>query len=518
MYTFDKKLFSTNSQKSILRKTLPYAAILIGLSTIVVILSFGGVCGDGDDGATTEQQECQPTDTVDTDNDGIFDSCDPDDDNDGILDTEDSCPHDATNTCGNTNTPTSDTNTDKMIEEFYADPSTIDAGQSSFLRWKTNTNAISCSIIPGDYTAPVPSGEIKVSPVSSTQYTLQCEGNGKKETATTTLTVVGGATSGWSKQSPAGVPPDRESHALAYDSKRLRAVLFGGAPGTTPGNPYFGDLDDTWEWDGSNWIAMTPQTIPEGRYYHGMAYDKNRERTVMFGGVSYPYKQLNDTWEWNGTNWENISVVGPSSRDGLAMAYDENRAVIVLFGGYSTSSSTYLNDTWEYNGTIWKKIVTTNQPSPRTAHAMTYDAKKNEVLLFGGGLLNDDGSTGQNSDGTYNASQETWAYNGSWRLAASEGPSPRSAVHMAYDASKEVVILYGGMDENGNALADTWEWNGSGWKLISLVSGPPPLRHHAMVFDNIRNGVLLFGGYSQESGYSGATNDTWLYSAQGYGN
>jgi len=36
------------------------------------------------------------------------------------------------------------------------------------------------------------------------------------------------------------------SHALAYDSRRERVVLYGGSNGTQT----FGD---TWEWDGANW-------------------------------------------------------------------------------------------------------------------------------------------------------------------------------------------------------------------------------------------------------------------------
>jgi hypothetical protein len=36
------------------------------------------------------------------------------------------------------------------------------------------------------------------------------------------------------------------THALAYDSRRERVILFGGSDGTQT----FGD---TWEWDGTTW-------------------------------------------------------------------------------------------------------------------------------------------------------------------------------------------------------------------------------------------------------------------------
>ena len=38
---------------------------------------------------------------------------------------------------------------------------------------------------------------------------------------------------------------------LAYDAKRDRLVLFGGRAGYPNG-----DLQDTWEWDGSKWVQF----------------------------------------------------------------------------------------------------------------------------------------------------------------------------------------------------------------------------------------------------------------------
>jgi hypothetical protein len=42
-----------------------------------------------------------------------------------------------------------------------------------------------------------------------------------------------------------------------------------------------------------------------------MAYDRNRGRIVLFGGINdinLP-PQLTDTWEWDGTSW--TRVAGP---------------------------------------------------------------------------------------------------------------------------------------------------------------------------------------------------------------
>src|SRR5262245_60344618 len=78
----------------------------------------------------------------------------------------------------------------------------------------------------------------------------------------------------WSDVEP--VPPSaRYQHALAYDSRRGRVVMFGGA-GT-------GTLVETWEWDGATWRHRDPHTTPPGRYQQGMAYDPERGVVVMFG-------------------------------------------------------------------------------------------------------------------------------------------------------------------------------------------------------------------------------------------
>jgi hypothetical protein len=88
----------------------------------------------------------------------------------------------------------------------------------------------------------------------------------------------------WSMRAPATVPPQRAEHAMTYDAARQRVVMFGGDPGggiivTTP-------YDDTWEWDGVDWSLRAPSTSPGPRFGHALAYDPKSERVLMFGGAS----------------------------------------------------------------------------------------------------------------------------------------------------------------------------------------------------------------------------------------
>ena len=145
----------------------------------------------------------------------------------------------------------------------------------------------------------------------------------------------------WTYINPPTSPPANNIVSMAYDVSRQVVVMFGGVNFSTAVRGY----SDTWEYDGSNWTKANPATVPPARYAHGMAYDLDRKRTVMFGGQ--PNEQ-NDTWEYDGTNWSLVSTpVGPVGRwDFDMMVYDRNRARMVIFGGTNITST--LGDTWEY--------------------------------------------------------------------------------------------------------------------------------------------------------------------------
>src|SRR5262249_42009071 len=71
----------------------------------------------------------------------------------------------------------------------------------------------------------------------------------------------------WSQVANSG-PSARYAHAMAFDSQRARAVLFGGFLNG-------GHLNDTWEWDGAAWVQR-PGPGPVGRSESAMTYDSQR--------------------------------------------------------------------------------------------------------------------------------------------------------------------------------------------------------------------------------------------------
>jgi uncharacterized protein (TIGR03437 family) len=184
--------------------------------------------------------------------------------------------------------------------------------------------------------------------------------------------------SNWTQKSPAISPAARSGVAMAYDSAHGQVVLFGGAFAS-------GDFNDTWTWDGSNWTQKSPQNSPPSRLNHFMTYDSAHGQTVLFGGylLSLGISFANDTWTWDGSNWIQKSPQNsPPARVHHVMAYDSAHSQVVLFGGAVRAGAT--NDTWTWDGSNWTQKSPQNSPSGRESHAMAYDSAHGQIVLFGG--------------------------------------------------------------------------------------------------------------------------------------
>ena len=89
------------------------------------------------------------------------------------------------------------------------------------------------------------------------------------------------------------------------------------------------------------------------RFGAAMAYDKQRQVVVLFGGFVPSGQDAADTWEWNGVTWTQRTPAGslPVPRGAHRMVYDEARGQTVMVGGYRTPQQSTLSDTWLWNGT-----------------------------------------------------------------------------------------------------------------------------------------------------------------------
>jgi hypothetical protein len=196
--------------------------------------------------------------------------------------------------------------------------------------------------------------------------------------------------------------------------------------------------------------------------------------------------------------WTQQLGAGPSARSRHAMAYDAARDRMVLFGG--GVGTTRLDETWELAGTTWTQRSPTHKPSPRGWHAMAYDSNRSRVVLFGGSNAADFG--------------DTWEWDGSdWTDMSPTGsvPSARSRHALAYDPQTQKVLLFGGSSST-MAAPSTWGWDGTSWTVLA-TSGPIALQHPTMAHDAVGGGVVLFGG---DDGSAGVQNQTWVWNGTGW--
>jgi len=283
----------------------------------------------------------------------------------------------------------------------------------------------------------------------------------------------------WKKLSPRGSPPALSDHVMVEFLGR--AFLFGGAmAGSSLSN-------ETWIWSGTTWTKLAPKVNPAARMRSAGAYDLGRNRFVLFGGSSGLSSGLmNDTWEFDGTNWTQIkTLAAPSPRNDTGMAYDVARRRIVLLGGRDSTGA--VNDHWEYDGKNWVQIKPKTLPTTRQDHSLVYDSGRRVMIAYGGfhtGLQ---------------IRSDLWEYDGTnWTLAKPPGsPGPRVGHAAAYDSYRRVMVISSGYDGTGQP-ADTYEWNGIKWVQRNTTLTPAGRSGHSMVYDIIRNRMVQFGGWSTQ--------------------
>jgi hypothetical protein len=160
---------------------------------------------------------------------------------------------------------------------------------------------------------------------------------------------------------------------------------------------------------------------------------------------------------------------------------------MILFGGAGSITGGGQTDrTWAWNGTTWREIVPATRPTARWTHAMAYDPEREVVVLFGG--LADDGAT---------PLDDTWEWDGSdcTEVTTASAPSPRG-VHgaMTWDGARHTIVLRGGGTVPGSTVFDdTWEYDGTDWSEIP-GAGPSARIAPAVAFDEVRGETVLFGG------------------------
>jgi hypothetical protein len=148
----------------------------------------------------------------------------------------------------------------------------------------------------------------------------------------------------WTLRTSAHTPTPRQGHAMAFDTARNVTMLFGGF------GPASGFDAETWQWNGSDWQRVVTATTPPASPFPALTFFEPHGVAVLTSASGSGAQPLS-TWVFDGSDWSvgPSSPVGFSGRQGQAMAYDREREMVVLFGGarIAIGGAVPHADTWE---------------------------------------------------------------------------------------------------------------------------------------------------------------------------
>lgn len=248
-------------------------------------------------------------------------------------------------------------------------------------------------------------------------------------------------------------PAARQGAAMAYDEANQVVILFGGLGEN-------GALDDTWSWDGSAWQRLQPAHHPSKRDSAAMSYDLALHAVLLYGGMNEATARpsaINDTWQWNGADWMPLQPAqSPTGGVRPRLAFLNGANLVARFGDCIESHD---NTLYTFDGQTWTPHVPTgNWPPALCVPSLAGDLERHVLVLFGGNP----------GTGVAPTPADTWTYDGStWtKTSPGQSPSARFEAPMVYDSDHHVMVLFGGQglsQGQTGPLNDTWTWDGSNW-------------------------------------------------------
>ena len=120
------------------------------------------------------------------------------------------------------------------------------------------------------------------------------------------------------------------------------------------------------------------------------------------------------------------------------MAFISSTGKTLLWGGAADTG--YMGDTWEWDGEGWVQVADTG-PAGFIYAGMAYDSSRNVVVLY--------------TSNVAETSWETWEWDGAWTQVEDTGPqAAQSGFQVVYDAAREVTLLDGGAVAGATATSD----------------------------------------------------------------
>src|SRR5262245_33826308 len=124
--------------------------------------------------------------------------------------------------------------------------------------------------------------------------------------------------------------------------------------------------------------------------------------------------------------WVNrLAAPGVVSCTGQLLGFDTQRRETVWFGEQSCQQ------TWVWDGAVWTQRTTSVAP-PAEPCVGVYDSVRHRIVATFGG---------------FSSPMQTWEWDGSvWQHCQTGSPPPRYSYGLAFDAARNVTVLFGGRD------------------------------------------------------------------------
>lgn len=270
---------------------------------------------------------------------------------------------------------------------------------------------------------------------------------------------------------PGAAPGAAYGAAMAYDLAASRMVRWGGGDLAAESN-------QTWVRDALGWSLLPTAHSPAPSSGAIMTFDRGRARLVLYvprGSWAEP-EVASETWEFVDGDWVEVADAGAPRLYAATMAYHPGRARVILVSG--SDGLTWFGDSYEYDGTTWQPLdvgggggpVPVSPVSPRAGAAMAYDEVAGHMVLVGGTDPFSPFDGGQDDAYVLGAA-------GGWETPL-ELPVPDGASHryhaMAYDSRRGELVLFGGMFGGNNASVTDRTWTiASGGVAESELSAAP---------------------------------------------
>jgi hypothetical protein len=220
-------------------------------------------------------------------------------------------------------------------------------------------------------------------------------------------------------------------------------------------------FSDTWHFNGIAWKEATPGQNPGGRAFGGAVYDPAAQRVRLLGG----YEQATDTdspklvegeWYWDDgpDQWSTVTSKAPPARSSGCLVYAGFTPV--LFGG-TQGNRVGQDDLWTVGPLGWQQASPLTPPPRRFGAAMAFASRRGRVVLFGGA----DGT--QRWNDTWELDVKTLAWT---QIQTPAAPTPREHAAMTFDVKRNRVVLFGGNDGAADTN-DLWEYHLLGNRCVS---------------------------------------------------